>query len=312
MGKPRIRQLPGAPGKTKAATNPNLCPERHRCHACGDKIYNFGLGNAFLHTQIFSLVDYCVMIEDNTGKQVASGFILEYASKNNRAVVLMAEHTMSTLSVTDLLVRASYRLNGQLDTGGGSNPSAPGGSYELQAPEDVAAWEGTPTAFWTGKGLSTIEQGNDSLDYRLIEVQFSPGAFRLTTFRYFQLSKTLGDEVLLLGHPYKRGQNFTCNGAMGSAGSVTRGTAKFYETDSLEVFAYANLSATSGFSGGAVFNTDMKIVGVLKGKTRAGDIAFLNLGAVVDSGESCPELTKYMNGESRYATKDAAGEWSMK
>lgn len=100
---------------------------------------------------------------------------------------------------------------------------------------------------------------------------------------------------------------------LASAGTKIADQDRFRETDAKALFGFANLSATDGFSGGGVFNSEMKLVSVLKGRNTAwgpgGGTAFLNLGAVLGAGAAGSRLMAYMTSQRQYATWGADGKW---
>lgn len=213
------------------------------------------------------------------------------------AVVLCAEHSVNNQEITDLRVLVSYRLQW---------PDAPSGWYHEGDDRDGAGSKWIPktpssNTYLTGRVMKRLESGGEGIDYALLLVEFALVAPAAPYKRFGRvLSPVLSKDLLLVSHPEPYKIQDQCEPTQASAGHKIRDRGTLRPDDSTDYYAFAWLSATSGSSGGGVYNTSGVVVGVLQGYAASGGSpgrAFLNLGAVVDAKPKGTELLqRYMAG----------------
>jgi hypothetical protein len=256
-----------------------ICRIGRRCHVSGKGLKTFG--TRFPQKKVFDLASSSVQLVSG-GTRLASGTLID------PTVVLCAAHTLETISLKNLEILMCFECSAK---------TAPPGEFVQY--RNKAAWiqcsklDTTPQA----KVIQQLESGTaDGLDYALLSIEWKNAVPASVADLYVvklprvpeipQPSRTLTSELLLVGHP--QGSSQQGEPTQASAGRLTRQQGPHPNTLTGDAYGYASFGASVGFSGGGVFNTKGKIVGVLKGvrayhtPTGIGGMAFVDLGRVAD------------------------------
>lgn len=240
------------------------CKQTKRCHVKGKGITTWGKAFPAKSVKDFSSSGVVLVAKDDNGaiRRVASGTLVH----NN--VVLCANHSLSTISTVELEIMLFFECDAK---------SAPAG-HSSDSRKHQSSWRNCTvlTSKPQAKVVELLEKRSD-FDYAFLRIEWSnkkkSNGLEIVTLPGFpdipdvgSLLKGVGEEVLLIGHPWDISKNGEPKQASVGVVSVPAGPHP-RETEG-RAFTYASIAAAkaaSGMSGGGVFNKNGQIIGLMQG-----------------------------------------------